>query len=82
MVCGGRYGGIYACVRGMVVGIGVCVHVYTTHFLACQDLMVAHFTSKSGFCFSATPTRSEGPSWSWPRIREEVTHNIAPTVSE
>ena len=74
---------------GMVVGMGVCmcgvwrwVHVYTTHFLACQDLMVAHFTSKSGFCFSATPTRSEGPSWSWPRIREEVTHNIAPTVSE
>ena len=74
VVCGGGYGGMH--VWYVAVGVGVCmcgvwrwVHVYTTHFLACQDLMVAHFTSKSGFCFSATPTRSEGPSWSWPERR-------------
>ena len=48
----------------VVVDMGdvcVCLH-YTVSCVPGYD--DCSFTSNSGFCFSATSTRSEGPSWS------------------
>ena len=54
--------GTHVCV--VVVDMGdvcVCLH-YTVSCVPGYD--DCSFTSNSGFCFSATSTRSEGPSWS------------------